>query len=88
MRSRIDPPAIRRELRQQFRETLGLRLRKLRRDAGFTHEQVAAWVGIMRYEMVRIEMGMDEPSVWLLRDLAAAYGLTIDDLIRGIGVPS
>ncbi|MCU1689905.1 MAG: putative regulatory protein [Pseudonocardiales bacterium] len=62
---------------------VGPRLRALRRDRGMTLAQLADDTGITVSTLSRLESGLRRPALDLLLPIAQAYGVTIDDLVRG-----
>ena len=64
------------------RAVLAGRLRQLRSARGWSQQQVARRAGINRSYYSQLELGNHSPSVDVLWDLAAAYGVPITDLFR------
>lgn len=60
---------------------LGPRLRRLRRDAEASLEEVAASTGISVSTLSRLETGRRLPTLAHLLPLARRYGVTLDDLV-------
>ena len=60
---------------------LGKRIRDLRRQNGWTQEDLEAKAKIERVYISRIEGGRQNPSVLTLRALARAFKVTIPDLL-------
>lgn len=67
--------------------TLGGRLRTLRRRAGETQAAVAAAVGMGRAHLANVETNRTVPSRKFLEALAAFYGVPPDWLATGDGSP-
>lgn len=63
--------------------TVGPRLRALRRERDMTLAQLAEATGITVSTLSRLESGLRRPALDLLLPVAQAYGVTIDDVIRG-----
>jgi transcriptional regulator with XRE-family HTH domain len=63
-------------------ETIGERLKRLRRDRGFSQRELAA-PGVSYAYISRIEAGTRQPSVKALRRLAAKLGVSADYLETG-----
>lgn len=63
--------------------TLADRLRRLRRDRGWTQVEAAAEAGISRAHIGKLETGGDTPGLDSLVKLARAYGVTLDYLRSG-----
>ncbi|UJP41155.1 helix-turn-helix domain-containing protein [Cellulomonas palmilytica] len=61
--------------------TTGRRLRHLRTVRGLTLEALGAQVGVTPSMLSLVENGRREPRLSLLRDLAAALGVTVNELI-------
>lgn len=57
------------------------RLRTLRASQGKTQQQVADALGIDRTTYAKYETGTNEPSLAVLRQLAAYYGTTTDYML-------
>lgn len=65
-----------------FKKILGLRVSRLRHDAGLTQEALAARCGIYRTYLSRIEAGMANPTILVVAALAVALHVPIDMLFR------
>lgn len=57
-------------------------LRKLRRSANITQEELGASVGVTRQTIISWESGDTWPAAPMLPKLAKALGCSIDDLFR------
>ena len=68
-----------------YAENFHNKLRKARKDAGYTQEQVAQETGISRTIIAYLETGKREPSLENLGILADFYNVSIDWLL-GTGV--
>lgn len=62
-------------------ETIGNRLRDLRREAGFTQSEVAKELGITQTMVMQIERGTKQLSLLNAERLAKMYGCTKDDML-------
>ncbi|MBE6734938.1 MAG: helix-turn-helix transcriptional regulator [Ruminococcaceae bacterium] len=58
-------------------------LRRARKDAGFTQEQVAQQVGISRQALSYYESGRSQPDIDMLMSLCKVYGTDINDVLYG-----
>jgi len=68
---------------------LGDALRALRKASGLRRHQVAAVTGIRSRDLAAFERGRAAPATDQLQSLAAAYGITVEDLIPprgGVGI--
>lgn len=62
---------------------LSLNVRRLRKGAGLTQEQLAEQVGVSQPAIAQIETGkIKNPGVDVLIALAGALGKSVDDLVR------
>ena len=57
---------------------LGWRIRRLRRDRGWTQVELAAEVGVQRFTVGRWEAGIDVPKLAQASRLADAFRCSID----------
>lgn len=64
-------------------ETLGMRIRRLRKAKRWTQYDLAAEAEAARFSVMRWELGIREPKLGSFRLLARALGVTMDDLIEG-----
>jgi DNA-binding XRE family transcriptional regulator len=60
---------------------LAKRLRKLRAEKDWTIEKACEAIGIEPMSLYRLEYGKSNPSLALLLDLAAAFGLSVSELL-------
>ena len=67
------------------RQTLGRRIRRLRREIGMTQERLAEAAGIGRVTLVRIENGEQSPRFETLSALADALGRPATSLLMDDG---
>ncbi|TCP49993.1 XRE family transcriptional regulator [Tamaricihabitans halophyticus] len=65
----------------QVLDTVGPRLRALRRQREFTLAELSATTGISPSTLSRLESGDRRPTLELLLPLAKAYGVTLDELV-------
>jgi transcriptional regulator with XRE-family HTH domain len=61
--------------------TLGATIRKLREARGFTQDQLATAVGMMRSNVSRIEAAKHRPTLETLEKIANALKVTVADLV-------
>ena len=69
---------------ETLRKTLGARVRQLRRDAGVSQEDFADNCGFARSYMSRIERGTANLSLDAIQRLAEAFGITVEELFKGL----
>ncbi|HTU76671.1 MAG TPA: helix-turn-helix transcriptional regulator [Trebonia sp.] len=74
-----EPPALPEPL---WREVVGSRLRRLRRERGERLAETAARAGISPQYLSEIERGRKEPSSEMIAAVTGAFGLTLIDLTR------
>lgn len=65
---------------QKLRQALGANLRRLRKAAGVTQENLAEKIGISAVHLNRIEKGHSSPSAEVLFALADSLNVTADNL--------
>lgn len=70
------------------RQSIGARIRELRKSAGLTQEQLSSKAGIGRVTVVRIEKGQQSPRYETLDSLARALERPLGELIAGDGSTS
>jgi transcriptional regulator with XRE-family HTH domain len=63
------------------RERLGSNLRRLRDERGWSQETLARFAGLHATEVSRLERGTREPRLSTLVAVAAAFRVTIDELL-------
>ena len=61
--------------------TTGENIQRLREAAGLTQEELGKQTGVSQSMIAQIERGRKEPSLGLSRDLAAALGCGVIDII-------
>lgn len=69
--------------------TLGTRIEQLRHERGLGQNELAVRAGIASGHLSHIEHGRRSlhVSVWTVQRLAAALGVGLDELMRGVDVP-
>ncbi|MGC9497795.1 helix-turn-helix domain-containing protein [Streptomyces sp. WG7] len=70
-----------RETDNEVLDSVGPRLRALRRDRGITLADLAATTGVSESTLSRLENGQRRPSLELLLPLARTYDVPLDDLV-------
>lgn len=58
-------------------------LREIRKQKGMTQEALAAFSGVNRVSIAKYETGKTTPSLQTAEKLAAALGVTVDELLKG-----
>ncbi|WP_095203020.1 helix-turn-helix domain-containing protein [Mesorhizobium carmichaelinearum] len=66
---------------QELGQAIASRLRELRRDQGLTLDRVAKLTGLSKGTVVALEQGKANPSIGILCRLAAAFSLSVADLL-------
>jgi len=61
------------------KEKLGVKVQKLRKEAGYTQEDLAEKLKISRTHMGHIEQGRRSPSIKLMEKIARALKVSISD---------
>ena len=67
---------------QELGQAIATRLRNLRREQGLTLDRVAKVTGLSKGTVVALEQGKANPSIGILCRLAAAFSLSVADLIN------
>jgi transcriptional regulator with XRE-family HTH domain len=62
----------------QMSETIGMRLRSLRKDRGLSAEAVASTIHMHVSHLFRVEKSEREPGLFMAIELAKVYGVSID----------
>ena len=62
--------------------TLGRKIQKLRKEKGWTQEELANRVGVSAQAVSKWETDVSSPDISLLRPLAEQFGVTTDDLLN------
>ena len=65
-------------------ELVGKRIREVRKEKGFSQEELAARADLDRTYMTSVECGRRNISVVNLHKIAKALGVTLEELFRGI----
>ena len=60
---------------------LGYRFQKFRRRVGLSQKEAAEKIGINNYQLGNYETNRSEPSIAILKKMAALYGVSIDNLV-------
>lgn len=68
----------------QFNRRLGARLRKLRKEARRTQQEVAELAGITPAQLSQIELGKTATSTWTLARISGALRVTLASLFDGL----
>lgn len=63
------------------RKSLGLRIKELRVEHGFTQEELSDRSGMFRTYMSRVESGQANPTLTMLYQIADAFGIDVRDLL-------
>ncbi|RUX08697.1 XRE family transcriptional regulator [Mesorhizobium sp. M8A.F.Ca.ET.059.01.1.1] len=66
---------------QELGQAIATRLRNLRRDQNLTLDRVAKLTGLSKGTVVALEQGKANPTIGILCRLAAAFSLSVGDLI-------
>lgn len=67
---------------QELGQAIATKLRNLRRDQDLTLDRVAKLTGLSKGTVVALEQGKANPSIGILCRLAAAFSLSVADLIN------
>lgn len=62
----------------------GKRVRDLRHGLAMSQEEFAALAGLDRSYMGSIERGEQNPSLWIMARIAAAFKLSVAELCQGV----
>lgn len=68
-----------------LKQTLGMRLLKIRRSLSYTQGKMAALLGISRSSMAKKETGLTFPGYHVMRKLGANFNVSLDWLFFGRG---
>ena len=60
---------------------LGYRFQKYRRRVGLSQKEAAEKIGINNYQLGNYETNRSEPSIAILKKMAALYNVSIDTLV-------
>ena len=69
------------ELYQEMRNTFSSNLKKIRKELGFTQEQIAKQSHIARSTYIAYEQGHTIPDAITLKFMAEAFNVSIDDIL-------
>jgi transcriptional regulator with XRE-family HTH domain len=61
---------------------LSVRLKRIREDRGLTQEQLAKRSGVSHGYLARLEIGMHDPSLSTLTNLAKALKVSVAELVE------
>ena len=64
------------------RERVGLNLQRLRRDKGYSQEDLSGRSGVHQTYLSGVERGRRNPTVLVLDKIARALGADLEDLTR------
>ena len=67
------------------RQQLGMRVRKLRRGQNLSLRKFADMIGISKDYLVDIEFGRKSPTLDTLVKISWGFGITLSDLLEGVG---
>ena len=65
-------------------QTLGRRIQEARKAAGLSQESLGERLGVSRQAVSKWESGASDPSTVNLLALARLYGVSADELLRGV----
>lgn len=68
-----------------FRHRLGINLRRLRKGAGLSQEDLMMLAGVHRTQISKYERGETEPQAEVLARLSRALGVSAEEFFSGIG---
>jgi len=68
-------------------ETLGKRIAYHRKERKLSRSKLAIIVGMEDNHLYRIEIGLNYPPINLIARLAVVFGVSIDELVRGMDRP-
>lgn len=70
-------------MKKKTEQTMGERLQKLRKDAGYTQSDLSKQIGISHTQLTRYELRGVQPPADVLQKFADVFGTSIDYLVRG-----
>jgi transcriptional regulator with XRE-family HTH domain len=71
----------------RYLEGFGANVRRVRRARNASQEALSDYTGLHRTEIGKVELGVVEPRLTTVVILADALGVTLDELVSGLGVP-
>ena len=63
-------------------ETLGFRIARLRKEKGFTQQELAEILNYSDKSISKWERGEGVPDIYILKQIAELYGVTVNDIIE------
>ncbi len=78
-------PATRTAQPEAINELVGRRVKKLRQDRGWSLEELGDASGVSRSMLSEIERERANPTLTVTFRIARAFGLSIEDLVEGVG---
>jgi len=70
-----------------FSRAIGVRLRELREERGWTQRELDRRLGILQSKLSKYESGTHQPSLRTLVRMANLFGVSTDYLLTGTGTP-
>jgi len=70
-----------------FSRAIGVRLRELREERGWTQRELDSRLGILQSKLSKYESGTHQPSLRTLVRIANLFGVSTDYLLTGTGTP-
>lgn len=67
-----------------IQQLIGNRIREIRKEKGYSQEELAALADLDRTYMTSVECGKRNISIVNLHRIAKALGVTLEELFRGI----
>jgi len=80
-------PAKPRPQPSAFSRAIGIRLRELREERGWTQRELDSRLGILQSKLSKYESGTHQPSLRTLVRMANLFGVSTDYLLTGTGTP-
>jgi transcriptional regulator with XRE-family HTH domain len=69
---------------RQALTTFGKRVRTLRKERGWTQEELAEAADLHENYVSRLETGEQEPGLFVVLRLCAAFEVTVDELLQSL----
>lgn len=63
--------------------TIGERIKKLRKEKGYSQEQLADYLSLSRQAIAKREKNVCEPNIESLSTMASLFGVSLDYLLKG-----